>query len=127
MNRKTALAVAVGGGLGTCLRYVLTIISVSDTWLNATLIINIMGCLLLGIVSGWFFIRSEPEWLKVGLSVGLCGGFTTMSAFAAESVRFASYGSHLFLYIMSSLVGGVVAVGIGWFIGTRLGERRRAV
>jgi CrcB protein len=86
----TALAVAVGGGLGALLRYWLA--SAVQAWRGAdlfpwgTLAVNIIGCFAMGVVLTLVERRvvTAPE-LRAFLAVGVLGGFTTFSAFAQET------------------------------------------
>ncbi len=81
-------AVAVGGVAGTLIRFA------SGNWINAnwprhfytaTLAVNIVGCLLIGILYGLFLIRPEvPIEVRAGLMVGFLGGLTTFSSFSLD-------------------------------------------
>ncbi|TSB44942.1 fluoride efflux transporter FluC [Alkalicoccobacillus porphyridii] len=125
MQWKTIAAVAIAGAIGTCVRYLLQLTIQTDHWLNVTLIVNLSGSLLLGILSGWLYIQSQKEWIRIGLGVGFCGGFTTMSTFAAESIQFFNKGSEMIPYVAVSMFAGVAACGCGIWIGTYLSERRK--
>ncbi|MCM2677022.1 fluoride efflux transporter FluC [Alkalicoccobacillus plakortidis] len=125
MHWKIAAAVSVGGAIGTCLRYAINTMITTESWFNATLIVNCSGSFLLGMISGWFLASSKREWIRLGLGTGLCGGYTTMSTFAGESVRFATEtGGHLAPYLFLSLAGGLIAAAVGFLTGKTLGERR---
>ena len=83
-----ALLVFLGGGLGAALRYSLNIgvprvLGAQFPW--ATLIINIMGSFVMGLITAWFILRPNlaPEW-RLFLTTGILGGFTTFSAFALD-------------------------------------------
>ncbi len=85
---KNLLAISIGASVGTYCRYSLSI------WMNnilfplGTLVGNIMGSFLLGLFTSIFTRIIPKEWLKLGLGVGFCGGFTTMSTFSAEVAHF---------------------------------------
>lgn len=119
-----ALAVAIGGALGAVSRYGL------DGWIErrvessfpwSTFVINISGCFLVGFLVAAVVDRERaPQWLRVGLIVGFCGGFTTFSTFAQETLDLLE-GRELALALASvagSVVLGVVAV-LG---GTKVGQ-----
>lgn len=116
---KDFLIVGLGGGIGSMLRYG------GNLWLGDknfpyhTLIINIIGSLVIGIVFG-LSMRNETlanNW-KLFLATGLCGGFTTFSAFSIENVMLLQNGKYFFaiLYICISIVAGIVAAAIGFKI-----------
>jgi CrcB protein len=85
------VAVSVGGIAGTLLRFA------TGNWVNAnwprhfytaTLAVNIVGCLLIGVLYGLFLIRPEvPIEVRAGLMVGFLGGLTTFSSFSLDTVR----------------------------------------
>lgn len=119
------MAVFVGGAIGTYFRYLTSLLITGQNVFNATLFVNGTGSLLLGFITGWYFIRSSRQWLKFGLGTGLCGGYTTMSTFAAESVHLAETSqSTAILYVLISVVGGIFAACLGVVLGKRLAEMR---
>lgn len=113
---------AIGGALGTVLRYLLTLTiqeRAGGGFPIATLLINISGSMLLG-----FFMRygleastASPE-LRLMLTTGFCGGFTTFSTFSYETARLIEGGewNRGLAYITASVV---VSLG-GTFIGFAL-------
>ncbi|MEK4563936.1 CrcB family protein [Alkalihalobacillus sp. FSL R5-0424] len=122
---RIMLAVFVGGALGTYFRYLTSLLIANQNIFSATLFVNGTGSLLLGFITGWYLIRSSRQWLKVGLGTGLCGGYTTMSTFAAEGVHLAEASqSTAILYVLISVVGGIFAAGLGVVLGKRLAEVR---
>src|SRR5262249_56646843 len=78
-----ALAVALGGGLGATSRYGLDSLIERHTDFSfpmATFAINVSGCLAVGFIVAALVDRHHaPQWLRVGLVVGFCGGGTTAS------------------------------------------------
>ena len=84
-----------------------------------TLISNILGCFILGLVLGYFIKNNNPNSiLFVFLTVGLCGGFTTFSTFSYESLAMLQQGQVLsfFSYILISLIVGVLSIYVGTII-----------
>lgn len=84
------ILVGIGAMLGSILRYLATHFiqaTVPSAFPYGTFAVNILGCLLIGIVFG---LSERYEWLspelRVFLAVGFCGGFTTFSAFAYENI-----------------------------------------
>jgi len=108
-----------GGFLGSISRYLISryfqnIFLSAFPW--GTFIVNITGCLLIGILYG-IFSRSgylSPEW-RLFLTVGFCGGFTTFSTFANENFLLMKEGDfYYFLFYTSlSIILGIAAVYIG--------------
>nr|WP_256353407.1 MULTISPECIES: fluoride efflux transporter CrcB [unclassified Pseudomonas] len=113
------VAVSVGGMAGTLLRFV------TGNWINAnwprhfytaTLAVNIVGCLLIGVLYGLFLIRPEvPIEVRAGLIVGFLGGLTTFSSFSLDTVRLLESGQvPLALgYAALSVFGGLLATWAG--------------
>ena len=116
---KTILYIAIGGALGSVLRY-LTTVFVSKFWSNhfpiATFITNFLGSFLIGLFTGILAKNQlEESNLKWFLITGFCGGYTTFSAFGMENYNlFQSNNSLLaFGYIALSIVLGLFAVWMG--------------
>lgn len=85
----TALWVALAGGLGAGARFVVDGLLTERTSRSlpvATLIINVIGSFLLGVVTGWA-AGSELALVRAVLGVGFLGGFTTFSTASVELVR----------------------------------------
>jgi CrcB protein len=82
----------------------------------ATLIINISGSLLLGVVTGLVLYRGSPEDLRLIVGTGFCGGFTTFSTASFETVRLLQRGPlRRALGYLAATVGltlGAAAVGL---------------
>ena len=116
---KQLLIAGIGGFIGTILRTLAYQFFKSNyTFLN-TFIINICGSLLIGIIIGLSVNHSgiNNNW-KLFLATGICGGFTTFSAFSLENMQLfqqEKYGLAL-LYIISSIVLGIVASFLGYKI-----------
>ncbi len=93
------LAVAAGGGIGAALRYVIAGMvqqGAGDDFPFGTLVVNVIGSLLLGFIVQIAEMKTGPgPWMKLFLTVGLCGGFTTFSTFSLESFRLLQDGSYL--------------------------------
>ena len=115
---KEIIAVFIGGGIGSLLRYLINKIE----WLSiynfnySTLISNILGCLILGLAVGYFLKNNNHNSITfIFLTVGLCGGFTTFSAFSMENLNIIQNGEFLkfFTYIITSLLSGILSVYAG--------------
>ncbi len=115
---KEIIAVFIGGGLGSVLRFLVNKIEIisENNFPYSTFISNFLGCFFLGLVLGYFIKNENPDSiLFVFLTVGLCGGFTTFSSFSNESLQLIQNGEILtFLtYLLGSLVVGIVSVYAG--------------
>ncbi len=88
-----------------------------------TLAVNLLGSLLLGMIGqfGLNHLSIPPDW-RIGLTVGLMGGFTTFSTFAWDSVHMLSDGqwTRALMYVGGSVGGGIVALMIGIRLGGAL-------
>lgn len=126
---RLALAVAAGGALGSLLRWLVTQATVDASlrfpW--GTLGVNVAGSLLLGVLLGAAPTgAAPPSALRLGLAVGLCGGFTTFSTFAAETLALLQRGAPARAlaaagaYVAASVLLGVAAVGAGVWLGRAL-------
>ena len=88
MNGSLILAVAAGGALGSVARYLVGIASTRAFGLSfpwGTLIVNVVGSFLIGVFIELFALRANlPQEVRVFLTVGICGGFTTFSTFSLD-------------------------------------------
>ena len=125
------LLVGTGGFLGSVFRYLLSglvyrILAAKPVFPYGTLVVNLLGCFLIGFVSGLAESRQilNPE-LRVLILIGLFGGFTTFSTFGYESFSLARDGELLYLFsnISFHIVFGIAAVWLG-HIFSRLILRR---
>ncbi|WP_036379335.1 fluoride efflux transporter CrcB [Muricauda sp. MAR_2010_75] len=123
---KQAFLVFLGGGFGSVLRFLISkpLNLLSSNFFLGTFLVNIIGCLLIGLILG---LSSRGNILSYNstlfLATGFCGGFTTFSAFAFEK-HFLLKNSeliHFSIYMISSIVVGVLAVVLGLWL-SKLGE-----
>lgn len=116
---KAILLVGLGGGLGSILRYLTSVMMTKHFQTSfplATFVVNVLGCLIIGLLIG----LSERQQLinqdlKFLLVAGFCGGFTTFSAFAMENFKLFQSGNSLMalLNIAASILTGLLAVWLG--------------
>lgn len=116
---KELLLVGLGGGIGSMLRYGGNVLIGNKYFPYSTFIINIIGSLVIGIVFG-LSMKNEQfanTW-KTFLATGICGGFTTFSAFSMENFRLIENGRYAWaiLYIILSIALGITAAAIGYKI-----------
>ncbi len=112
------LAVFVGGGIGSVLRHAVGFCMESAAFPLSTLAVNVCGSFAIGLFGGWSERFGWPEALRLALTVGLCGGFTTFSTFSKESFALAQSGrwGAFFAYALGSVLLGLVAVAAGFWI-----------
>ena len=121
---KSFLLVFLGGGLGSGLRYLVTITmnQYSKVFLFGTFTVNMLGCLLIGLILGYAqkenTLTSNQTLL---LATGFCGGFTTFSAFANENLELIKNGElfNFCVYTIGSVLIGILAVFIGFYLTSR--------
>lgn len=122
MTLAEICAVGIGSAAGGMCRYLLsgTIkISTGTAFPLGTLTVNLLGCLIIGCFSGWFSCHgSQPVWIKLLLTTGFCGGFTTFSTFSDETLHLLQSGQMLWavLYIAISIAGGLLCVAAGYML-----------
>jgi CrcB protein len=118
MELKNLIWVGIGGMLGAVARYLFGIAIKSVTFPFATALVNILGALIMGAVMGLAFKGQISPSLRLFLATGICGGFTTFSAFAWENLELLQqqrYGSFL-VYTAGTLVLGIIATAIGYLL-----------
>lgn len=119
------LAVAVGGAIGSVARYWLSSLVALATggafpW--GTLLVNVLGSFVIGLAAALTSpsgrIVVEPHWVLL-VTVGLCGGFTTFSAFSLQTLGLLQEGRVLAAAgnVVASVAVCLLAVWLGWRVG----------
>ena len=120
------VGVALGGAMGASARYVVdrVVEQRSDSMFPwSTFLINLSGCLVIGVIMAALVDRpGVPAWLRIGLVMGVVGGYTTFSTFAQEALDLteANRVGLMLAYTIGSVVIGIVAVYVGIRIGRLL-------
>ncbi len=114
---RNFLLVALGGALGSVFRHAASLIIPAKHFPWPTLAVNIAGSFLIGLILA--LSTKEESFLynwKLFLATGICGGFTTFSAFSQENMELLQNGKYLLAltYIVVSIVLGIVAVFLGF-------------
>ncbi|MGY1640426.1 fluoride efflux transporter CrcB [Geodermatophilus sp. SYSU D00703] len=122
------LMAALGGVLGALARWGVAeaLPHSPGTWPWATLLVNLTGCLVLGVLLGAVFaVHPDRPWLWPFLGTGVLGGYTTFSTFAVETVELADVGAWAtaVAYAAASVLGGVLAAAAGVVLGRALVPR----
>lgn len=120
---KAIILVFIGGGIGSVLRYATSLALKNTAYSNlfpwSTFIVNILGSFLIGFLTCLALKNALNPDLRLLLIVGLCGGFTTFSTFANESLILLKDHSYItFLaYTILSISLGILAVALGNQLG----------
>lgn len=122
--------VAAGGALGATVRWAAEVAvpqAGPDRIPWATFTVNVVGCLLMGVLM-WFVLEAwgQRRYARPFLGVGVLGGFTTFSAYAAETYGMADAGAWLAAaaYVAGTVVAGLLAVRAGYLLGRVVSVRR---
>jgi CrcB protein len=119
------VAVAVGGALGSVGRFWLTTVMTALTgprfpW--GTLLINVLGSFVIGLVAGITLVPGRvgmhPD-IRIFLMTGVCGGFTTFSAFSLQTLELMQGGEIVLAlgYVVGSVALCVLGTYAGWLLG----------
>ena len=117
------IAVGLGGMAGALARYGLDRLiehHVLSVFPWSTFTINATGCFIIGVVSAALVDRHHlPAWLRVGLVVGVVGGYTTFSTFAQEALDLGEIHHVLVAaaYVVASVAVGITAAYAGGVVG----------
>ena len=114
---RNFLLIGLGGALGSMLRFGTSLVIGPKNFPLATLLINIIGSFVIGLVIA-YSSRNDTfaaNW-KLFFATGVCGGFTTFSAFSLENLQLLQDGKFglLGLYIAASVLFGLAACWIGF-------------
>ena len=114
---KNFLLVGLGGALGSMLRYAFAVWFKQSSFPLATFLVNIIGSFIIGLVFA-YALRNESfalNW-RLFLAAGICGGFTTFSAFSLESLQLLQQQriGLFFFYAIGSLLLGLAAAWLGY-------------
>ena len=115
-----SLLVAIGGALGALGRYGIGQVVQASNLPIATLVVNVTGSFLIGVLwatfdeSQWF-----QDWGKYLVTVGMLGGFTTFSSFSLETLELIRVGE--LWTALGYVISTVIICVLGVFIGAKLG------
>ncbi len=118
---KQLIMVGIGGGIGSIFRFLVSVMTSKyhqGTFPLATFIVNLVGCLLIGLLIGALEQQSANHQLKLLLVTGFCGGFTTFSTFANENLYLLNNNQPLLalFYTLASVLLGVLFVWLGMWV-----------
>ena len=110
------LIVALGGGIGACLRYLIGLIPLKEPYAFPvkTLAINLIGCFVIGLIAALAVKNTSLSPRTVlFIKTGLSGGFTTFSTFALETETLIKTG-HIGIAVLYVALSVVVGVGLAF-------------
>lgn len=116
---QSLIWVGLGGMLGSMARFLAGQMIKVNGFPLSTLLVNLIGSLLIG----WLMARAGREMLtndaRLLLVVGLCGGFTTLSALSWENLQFLQAGKYLYClgYTLATVAGGLLLTALGYYWG----------
>ncbi len=116
---KEILLVFLGGGLGSSFRWLINKLIPSDTFPYSTISVNLIGCLLIGILAGYLLTHNHfKSDIYPLLVVGFCGGLTTFSAFALDNYNMIKSNDFFnsILYITLSVAGCIIMIYVGFYM-----------
>ena len=116
------LLVFLGGGIGAALRHGVNIVlgrELGTEFPFHTLFANVTGSLVMGLLAAYFGLRmGSPQWLRLFLTTGILGGYTTFSTFSLDSILLWERGQYA--WAAAYVVGSVAASLAGVLLGAAL-------
>lgn len=117
--------VGLGSMVGGVSRYGLTLLTQNVSAFSlpyGTLISNLAGCLVIGLIAGFGRTELLTTELRLLLATGFCGGFTTMSSFIYELGQFVQGREYFFAstYFAATLIGAALAFALGLLISASI-------
>jgi CrcB protein len=114
---STLAAISAGGAIGALGRYGLSVLwpSPSQALPWTTVVVNVSGCLLIGVLMSVIAAKSLPHWVRPLLGVGVLGGYTTFSTYTVDIVRLFAIGRAgvAVAYLLVTVAGSLAAVVVG--------------
>ena len=118
MILKQIMLLSSGASIGVVLRYLVGVMFKSAAFPMATLVVNLVGCFMIGFIWG-VFNNSISEDVKLFLMVGFLGAFTTFSAYGLDIVNLLNQQNlkSFIIYFFISNVMGVLLIYLGSYLG----------
>ena len=121
------LLVGGAGGVGAICRYLILLALRTTGPLQGfgTLVVNVIACFIIGVAAGWLVVSPWDNEYKTAFSLlamtGFCGGFSTLSAFTLDCVKYYEAGQ-IFIWIVFATLTIFVSLfccAIGYWIGQK--------
>ena len=118
---RNTIFIGCGSFIGGAARYIISVAmkAMSKVFPWGTLIVNLVGCLVIGLLWGFFSKNSsESSSWALFMIVGICGGFTTFSTFSKEALMMLQAGNFISLlaYVTISVIAGIALVAAGYYL-----------
>ena len=118
---KNTIMVGCGSFIGGAARYLISVAmkTMSKGFPWGTLAVNLVGCLVIGLLWGFFSKNSsESSSWALFMIVGICGGFTTFSTFSKEALMMLQACNFISLlaYVTISVIAGIALVAAGYYL-----------
>jgi CrcB protein len=134
MSFSTCVYVVLGGAIGTFARYAISVLAlpISRQLPWGTIVINITGCALIGFFGTLTLANGRypaSENARLFVMTGLCGGYTTFSAFSLQTLDLMRGGAaaRAILNVLISVIFCIVAVSLGHIWAARLNDGARQI
>ena len=120
------LVVFAGAGIGGALRHGVNVASArlfGYGFPYGTLIVNVLGSFLMGVLAGYFLLRTgAPQSVRLFLTTGILGGFTTLSAFSLDTALLIERNEHFLagVYVLTSVVVSIAGLFLGLMLVRQL-------
>ena len=118
---RNTIFIGCGSFIGGAARYIISVAmkAMSKGFPWGTLIVNLVGCLVIGLLWGFFSKNSsESSSWALFMIVGICGGVTTFSTFSKEALMMLQAGNFISLlaYVTISVIAGIALVAAGYYL-----------
>ena len=118
---RNTIFIGCGSCIGGAARYLVSIAmkTVGKGFPWGTLAVNLVGCLVIGLLWGFFSKNSsESSSWALFMTVGICGGFTTFSTFSKEALMMLQAGNFMSLlaYVAISVIAGIALVAAAYYL-----------
>ena len=118
---RNTVFIGCGSFIGGAARYLTSVAmkTMSKGFPWGTLAVNLVGCLVIGLLWGFFSKNSsESSSWALFMTVGICGGFTTFSTFSKEALMMLQAGNFfsLLAYVAISVIAGIALVAAGYYL-----------